>query len=62
MAVPTTITTMNVIKFLIYFFFLFKLVGEFDIVVNCSGAGAKALFNDPKMYYSKGQIVHVSIE
>ena len=36
-----------------------ELVGSYDIVVNCTGLGARELVGDSKMYSSRGQIIKV---
>ena len=33
-----------------------KLVGRYDVVVNCTGFGARELLGDSKLYSSRGQI------
>uniref|UniRef100_A0A0L8GP82 FAD dependent oxidoreductase domain-containing protein n=1 Tax=Octopus bimaculoides TaxID=37653 RepID=A0A0L8GP82_OCTBM len=36
-----------------------ELVGVYDVVVNCSGLGAKDLVSDPLVYPVKGQLIQV---
>ncbi|GMR36169.1 hypothetical protein PMAYCL1PPCAC_06364 [Pristionchus mayeri] len=36
-----------------------QIVGEYDVVVNCSGLGARKLVGDEKLIPSRGQVVRV---
>ena len=37
-----------------------QLVGQFDVVVNCTGLGSQQLLSDSKMVPNRGHIVTVS--
>jgi glycine/D-amino acid oxidase-like deaminating enzyme len=39
---------------------LSELYGEYDIVVNCTGVGAKELVNDAEVHSIKGQLIRVA--
>ncbi|XP_033126987.1 D-aspartate oxidase-like [Anneissia japonica] len=38
---------------------LSEIAGEYDVVVNCTGLGARELGNDPSVYPIRGQVIRV---
>lgn len=43
------------------FLFYVKLAGSYDVVVNCTGMGARWLCNDESVEPVRGQVIRVSI-
>lgn len=39
---------------------IFQLVGQYDVVVNCTGLGSMGLLGDEKLIPNRGHLIKVS--